>query len=102
MLGVSLVNAWSSEAVSGGGAIERRAVVACDGCLPPHLMIAVTAEQLTASGWRFRSFENGPHYCPGCRNRHQRPYRRCPTRERPALPTFMIIGSGKCGTSSLH
>ncbi len=103
MLGVSLVNAWSSPGVSGGGAIERRAVVACDGCLPPYLMIASTAEQLLASGWRFAGFETGPHYCPVCRRaRGRAPRRRCAVQQHPDLPNLLIIGSAKCGTSSLH
>jgi Sulfotransferase domain len=103
ILGVSLINAWSSPGVSGGGAIERRAVMACDGCLPPSLMIASTAEQLLASGWRFAGFETGPHYCPVCRRaRGRAPRRRCAVQQRPALPNLLIIGSGKCGTSSLH
>jgi hypothetical protein len=97
-----IVNAWESNG-PGDRAAERRAVVACDGCLPPQLMISTTAGELVASGWRFQTLESGRHLCPACRHsRRRKAHRRSPPEEHPALPNVVVVGAGKCGTSSLH
>jgi hypothetical protein len=84
--------------------VERVAYVTCDGCLPPRHMVGFTAEQISQAGWKFDDLDAGPHLCPSCARRPLRaePRRRTPPHARPALPNLLVIGAGKCGTTSLH
>jgi hypothetical protein len=101
---VTLVNGWWARVDANSDEAERHALVSCDGCLPPRVMIGYTAAHMSAVGWEFEELERGPHLCPACARRrpHRGPRRRARSQKRPALPNLLIIGAGKCGTSSLH
>ncbi len=98
---MTLITSWhQSEAATGErvrfGALE------CDGCRPPRLIYG-TEDRIRRLGWGIASLDHGPHQCWWCRDLvpgHR--LRFFTPSERPALPTFLIVGAGKAGTSSLH
>lgn len=99
---MTLINAWWAPCSTRDG-VERRVVVRCDWCVPPRLAFARTADYMSVTGWRFAELERGTHACPWCASRRgSQLRRRGPAQRFPALPNLLIIGAGKCGTTSLH
>jgi Sulfotransferase domain len=99
---VTVTNAWWGGA-NAGDEPQRRAVVSCDGCLPPRVMVGYMASELRAAGWEFEDLEAGQHLCRWCTHRRRRvPHRRVPPQDRPGLPNLLIVGAGKSGTMSMH
>jgi Sulfotransferase domain len=99
---MTLVNTWESSRADRSGA-QRRFLITCDRAQPPQLAIG-TAAEISAFGWKFDDLRNGPHSCPWCARRYRRedPPLRTASRQLASLPNVLVIGAGKCGTTSLH